>query len=272
MSVDDAFLDTGKVQEIRADNNYQYLESRFKFINAIRGLRPGCLHMLIGTAGSGKSTIVNAIMQDTAEENTILLWQSEESVKDFQLSLSKNFPGKKIAQNIKIVSELDLAPGLVTDKRALAQHFESVINEVNPRAVFIDNITTSALYEGLRPEKQTEVGRWLKKKCAEIDCPFFLIAHTGAQVTDNMQRLIEDTDIRGGKGITNLMPYLFIFQRFQVGEIFYPTMRIRKHRGHQIDCSLYHLTYSKEKNTYTKDFPLPFEKFKETFKSRNKLS
>lgn len=263
-----AKTDQGELQKIRAANNYQFIPSTFSFINEHRGFRPGQIHILLGTTGSGKSTVTRQMVIDTAAEFKTLVWLTEETRNDFVVALSKNYPGNDIAQNILIQSEMDIErrePGFFLNV------LDNILMAENPGMVFIDNLTTSGFYMGLRPGDQEKIAWRLKKMFEKTEIPCLIVAHTRADVSDTSSRLIEDTDIRGSKTIANLAPYFYIFQRFEIGEKVFPTIRIKKSRMHQVESKLFKLIYSREKNSYTGDMAIDFQAFKEVFKQRNQL-
>jgi len=269
--IDSAYMTPQEIREMREESAHVYFESTFSFLKAHKGLRPGEMHLLLATSGSGKSTLTRKIMMDCAEQYSVLAWLSEETRENFVSALSSNYPKKEIAENIKIISEMGIDPRYTNNPINLFNKFADHIKLLNPRVVFFDNITTSRMYMGLRPNEQDAMAWRLKNLFEELGIACFLVAHTKSEVSDSMARLIEDTDIRGSKSISNLIPYLYIFQRFQVGSLFFPTIRIRKSRGHRIKNSLYKLTYSMDANTYVSDKALDFIDFKNAFKQRNVL-
>ena len=264
-----AVINGKELKEIREENQHVYIQSDFKFLMAHKGLRPGCLHLLLGTSGSGKSTVVRKIIVETAKQYPVLLWLSEEDREDFLVAISKNYPGQDIAENIIIISEQDQCDSVTPAQ--LWDIFLEALRTHKPKSVFFDNITTSAMYEGLRPSEQGKVARALKNVCRKMQCPFVLVAHTRADVTDSSGKLIDDNDIRGGKALGNLVPYFYIFQRFEIDSHFFPTIRIRKSRKHQIDSRLFLLDYSRNLNSYTGDREITFKEFKEAYSRRNTL-
>lgn len=269
--IQDAFMGHKELKEIAEENSHEYIKSGFLFIQSHKGLRPGCVHLFLGTSGSGKSTVVRKIILDSAEDHEVLVWQSEETREDFVTSLVKNYPKPEVARNIKIMSEFDLGSDTTSHPQAVFNQYAEAIKSLNPKAVFFDNITTSRMYMGLRPNEQDAMAWRIKELHEETEIPLLVVAHTRADVTDSAAKLIEDTDIRGSKSISNLAPYLYIFQRFEIDDHVFPTIRLRKSRKHQVASRLFRLVYSREKNAYVRDMELPFKDFKEAFSKRNRL-
>jgi hypothetical protein len=98
-----------------------------------------------------------------------------------------------------------------------------------------------------------------------------LIAHTGAQVTENMRRMIDQNDIRGSKTITNITQFTYLLQTFYILNKRIPTLRTQKHRGQLVEENYFQLFFNKETFIFTKDRTIDFEEFKRLFKSRNVL-
>jgi len=268
---ENAFISTTDLNKIREENSHVYINSDFNFLKCHNGLRPGQMHILIGTSGSGKSTVVRKIILDSAKKHKVLLWLSEESREDFITALSKNFPQPETARNIKIVSEFDVCKDHNVNHEQVFSEYEKHVKSINPSVVFFDNITTSRMYMGLRPSDQEAMAWKLKGLQNSIDTPVFIVAHTRADVTDTNARIIEDADIRGSKSITNLAQYIYIYQRFHIADYYYPTIRIRKSRGYQVKQNMFLLTYSRDKNAYVCDKEVSFKEFKEAYEKRNKL-
>lgn len=266
-----AVLDEETRKRLIEDNQYTYFPSCFEFLKQSHGLRPGQMHLLLGTPGSGKSTLARSILLDLLPsiDTNVLCWLSEETAVDFQLGLQsykqENF------EKIKILSEEGLDKSLIKNHEALKAHFEKIVSATNPRVLFFDNLTTSMLYMEKKPEVQADTARWLKGFCQKMQIPFFLVAHTKKDINDTSGKIITGNDIRGSAAITNLLAYMYVFQRLKVKETFYPTIYIEKSRHHRAKRPRYFLVYNPDLNSYTSDRSISFDEFKENYKSSNKL-
>jgi hypothetical protein len=157
---------------------------------------------------------------------------------------------------------------------SLTQKFNYFVNEINKEdvdIVFFDNVTTSEFYMDQDIETQSYFIKQLKEKTGAAKVPMVLVAHTGADITENSHRLISMNDIRGCKSIINLVQYCYILQRFHIADFYFPTLRITKHRGQTVENKMYYIEFCKEKNLYIKDRAINFEEMKENFKRRNVL-
>lgn len=251
-----------------ADANQFHFESSMGFLNAHKGLRRGSFHLILGTTGGGKSTLIRTIIRDFLfkKENQNLnlsLWLSEETITDYKRQLSASIPSHDVLLNTQAMSELDAEYSQMA--------FFEWLEFYKPDVFIFDNITTSRFYMDRRVDEQGAFARKLKAVVKKIDCAAILIAHTSAEVNDNIERFININDIRGSKSISNLTEFAYVLQRYEVGTSFYPTIRVVKHRSQDLVHGLYMLNYDKNLRAFTGDSPIQFEKLKEVFNARNKL-
>ena len=259
--------------EEQADFEKESKEVQFRsslgFLNAHNGLRRGSFHLVLGTTGGGKSTLVRTLLRDFLfkKENdglSVALWLSEETVRSYKQQLAKSMPSHDILLNAHAQSEQE-----IINVKELSL-FEW-LNTLQPDVLIFDNITTSELYEAKKPDEQIRFAKKLKAFTQKTNCATILIAHTSAEITDSVERLLTVNDIRGSKAISNLTEFAYILQRFEVGETFFPTIRIVKHRSQDLVHNLYLLNYDKRIRAFRDDTAIQFDKFKEVFSARNKL-
>lgn len=254
--------------ELVRKNNETHFSSKFGFLNSHNGLRRGCLHLMLGTTGGGKSTVVRSILRDFIfnkdnETRSASIWLSEETVNNFKTEMSKSVPSHDALYRVTVSSELE--------KHEKGFSFSGLQRTLVPDLIIFDNITTSKFYASKKPSEQITFATKLKELAIELNCAVILIAHTGAMVSDNMNRLIDPNDIRGTKDVVNLAEVLYILQRFHIGDIYFPTIRIEKARGQEVVSKFYRLNYEKTLFSYISDEPISFEKFKEAYGKRNRL-
>jgi len=252
-------------------SNHSWFKSQFSFLKSQNGFRKGKMHLLIGPTGSGKTTFTRSLLIDMIENNPdkkILLYLSEESLEDLKIELSKSdfsFQGKT---NVYIISEQDDAMESVNE---FFTKVDGCVTKNEIDIIIFDNITTSDFYNDASVRDQGQFAKRIKNYCSAKQIPCLMIAHTDSKVSDNFNGIINETNIRGSKTITNLVEFLYILQRFQIGKKFVQTLRIVKHRGQNPESKLYLLTFDQNKMLYTKDNSMNFEAFKEAYNERNKL-
>lgn len=263
------FFTTEEQAKYEADMREIHFVSSLGFLNAHNGLRRGAVHLVMGTAGGGKSTLIRTLIRDFLfkKENTkftLGLALSEETISSYRAQISYGMPSHDVLLNTVAISEIEMK---VWNKKM----FMEWIRMYMPDFLVFDNITTSRFYMDMSPKDQANFAMELKNITTEINCATLLVAHTDAHITDGIERLIHMNDIRGSKSIVNLVEFLYILQRFEIGTSFFPTIRTVKHRSQDLVHSLYSLQYDPKIRQFTGDNPLNFDKFKEIFNERNKL-
>lgn len=259
-----------EMNQLIKQSNEVHFHSRLGFLNAHNGLRRGSVHMVIGTAGGGKSTLIRTILRDLLfnqknEKYGIVSLLSEETCKQYKAQLVHGLEPDQRLENCVLMSEID-----EMDKNP--KHFFDNIEMLAPDVLIYDNLTTSRFYEGQRPSEQVKYFARIKELTTNLNCATIVVAHTSANVSDNQDRLIEPNDIRGNKTVVNMAEFFYVMQRFQEeGGAFFPTITIKKHRGQELVHGMYLLQYEKRLRSFIGDHALEFAKFKEYFKMRRRL-
>ena len=137
--------------------------------------------------------------------------------------------------------------------------------------LFLDNLTTSFCYMDRPISEQSIASKAIKELAIKHNIPIVVIAHTGADITENFPQMIEMNHIRGSKTIVNLAEFFYILQSFYVGTERHNILRISKHRGQEVSDRLYKLYYYSKFRLFGKDEILAFGALKEIFKQRNRL-
>ena len=145
------------VERIKYLKEFQFAETRFHFINDHYGLRPGNIHLLMGTSGKGKSTLARSIMLDVARFHKVFFLTSEEEERDVKdrFHLSKTHPD--LVKNITHYRDTDLMTGIEPGDvegflSVLSWHMLAADSEI----LFYDNLTASLYYETLTPTMQAK--------------------------------------------------------------------------------------------------------------------
>lgn len=255
-----------EIDLLQKENKEVYAHSNFAFLNAHNGFRRGCMHILMGTTGSGKTTVVRTILRDMIfNKNNALsigVWLSEESLKDYKTQLSYSMPS--------------------VDKLKMTVAFSEVENSINEDFFFtwirahsldvliIDNITTSQFYAS-GTTGQESFARKIKNITKELNIITILVAHTDAHFLDNGDKLITPNDIRGNKTVPNMAEFFYGMQRFSIGNDFFPTIRLLKYRNQNVENLAFYLHYQKDIRAFISDKPIDFNQLKEAYDNRNNL-
>lgn len=261
--------------EMNALNNEaktKYFKSELSFLNSHNGFRRGCFHVALGMPGGGKSTLRNTVILDFAKNNPdkkILLWLSEERVKDFKRDLSHMPEQNKELDNVYIFSEQDNF-SKVKDIEKGVELFKELIIKSQCDLFVYDNITTSNIY-GASFSDQNNFISMLKNSLQNLSTSSFILAHTSSAIKQDHRSLIDMNDVRGTKDLTNYTEFLYVLQSFYVKEKTFTTLRTLKFRGQDCDNKMFALHYSKEKRIYDFDGSIDFEVFNGIFSKRNRL-
>jgi hypothetical protein len=273
-NVGNACMSSAEQNILIQENDTQHFESDFHFLKEHRGWRPGKVHTVVAPTHSGKSTLTRSIAWDFLINNPfrkLFIWLSEESIDDFKTEFAKLRLPQELTSRLLLGSEQDIKGGVDTKKLMFAESLKQLM----PDMVIFDNVTTSEFYMGQKPEAQGRFARYLKSKCKEENIPLVVIAHSGSDVGMN-RRLIELNDIRGGKDIVNITEFAYVLKRFRVldpqgNEIYFPTIRLEKHRGYVCKNLLFKLRFNPLTVSFQQDKPIPWQEFKEAFNEQLKL-
>ena len=257
------------LEQFRRHNLKIYFPSTFEFLNAHMGIRPGCFHGLLGTMGSGKSTLVKAIVMQTVEVCNAGILLTEEKPPMYQLEMSSNICDDALMENIVFLDDKNIAK-ITTGIEAYVHYLELCITENNLKVLFVDNITTSSFYgEHVPFSQQIKAINLLQEMMIRTSVPIFYVAHTKKEVTDNLPRLMTPEDIRGSNMLPMQSEYFYTMQKFEGKERQYNVIKICKKRFHKNASGFYQLVY--DDGRYTKDIKVPFESVNNIFKERDRL-
>lgn len=261
-------VDENEHKELLEYSVTKFYETKLGFLNAHLGLRKNKMHLLIAPTHSGKSTLVRTILRDFIFNNKqckSMVWLTEESKKEFQAEFLKGVPNHEVLSNLRVFSDQDW--NREGDEKIMG-FIEDCIDLYGIDFLVIDNITTSPLYVDRKVSHQAMVIDWLKRLSKKVT--LFIVAHSNTDDFNN--RFLNENDIRGSKGITNLTEYLYILQPVYIANSVHQFINIRKHRGQNVSNKFFKLNYSKELCAFANDYPIEFEKIAEIFSQRNQLA
>lgn len=273
-----AAFDKEKLEQrlLQARQSY-FPETGLRFIDDHFGPRPGCIHTLMGSTGSGKSTLMQSMLMQWGRSKDILVFLTEEEVERFELKLyEKNKETEYLSPNLHLVHEQSILRNVNENNHvAFLKRIEGAVASSQAKMLIIDNLTTSIFYES-NLKSVLPILSGIRNIAKHYKIPVFVIVHTKKGVNEVSKGLMEPDDVRGSASIANTSDYFYTFYR--VGQTFVSGSKtynnfifVNKSRDHDNQGCLYRLDYHYQTKTYTKDKQVNFNAFKEIMKSRDKL-
>lgn len=245
-----------------------FAPSRFNFLNEHKGLRPGLMHILLGTTGSGKTTLARGLLADLSQECRVLVYSTEETAEQFQTQAA--YASKVKLENIAFAHEADYFANTsgAHDIDGFIAQLRWSIDIEKPKVLFFDNITTSVFYD--QNKQAGYMTSRLRALMVERNIPFFVVAHTGSNVRDNTW--FEASQVRGFRNIVNAAEYLYCLFRFRSEIRGYTEsasfIYVDKSRMHEGGKKIYRLGYDSRAKTYTDDRPEDYAKMVKFLRSK----
>jgi len=214
----------------------------------------------------GKSTLMKCIAAEAAIQRKILVWLSEETIKEYQELI--NYLDRSVLCNILWVEEKEIDEQFKESQQDFFEYFEQMVEESGAEIVIIDNVTTSAFYnQRFGITGQNRAAEYLRDFPKRKGVAVFYVAHTQSNISDNYGKVINAEDIRGSKELPLNTEYLYIIQKFTQNDKQYNVLRVAKYRHHEEAAGWYALKY--EGRAYIGDSKVPFSLVNKIFKSRD---
>lgn len=253
-------------------------ESGFRFIDDHYGLRPGCFHTLMGSTGTGKSTLTQSLILEFAKKTPMLLYLTEESPERSGLKFfEKEEDCEYLSPKIHFMHERQLTTGSsgTQDYRVFLRSLEQGINESQAKLLVIDNLTTSVFYDG-NFSASFPILSGIRTMAEHYQIPVFFIVHPKKGITELSKGLMEPGDVKGSSNIANTSDYFYIFYRVGAttcsgSKIYSSFVFVSKARDHDTQGNLYKLRYDSGRRRYVSDEAVNFTVFKNLMKERDKL-
>lgn len=259
-----------EIQEYRKDLRETHFYSRFLFIKSHYGFRPGNLHGILGTIGSGKSSLFKSLIYDTAKHDPCLVWLSEEKTIEYVNKFKLIGDERSISKNVKFVREKDLDFKNKSNLNEVYEKLEEKIFESNCKVIFIDNVTTGCIYsDEMGYQNQIKSAGMLQNLCKGLNIPIVYLAHTSANVRDNSKELMTSESIKGSKSLTTVTEYLYGMHKITSSSDQFNFVKIIKHRHHDVQEKTVILNW--ENGHYRDDAVISYKELQDLFEKRDRL-
>lgn len=244
-----------------------FWDSRFAFLNAHHGIRPSRVSYLLGTTGTGKTTLFKSVISDSTKEHEAAVISTEENALRYLPEIEK-LGVKGCLKNVKFVFEKSISEEITGNQDSYLSWIENMIVSSGVKIVFFDNLTTSAIYSGGVRGQERAVSK-ISEMAQRLEVAFFIALHTRKDITDNMSRMITGEDVRGSAKSFIEADFFYVFQRWAIGEKFFPFIQTVKHRGYSKLNKSHLLLF--HNGAYIKDSAVDFKEINKTFLLRNQL-
>jgi archaellum biogenesis ATPase FlaH len=258
-------------------NEFFIIPSGLKFIDDHFGLRPGCIHTLMGSTGSGKSTVTQSMILEWGRRIDMLVYLTEESKESFELKLyEKESSPEYLSPNLHLMHEKELVRAYGdNDFRSFLRDLEAAVAESKAKILIIDNLTTSAFYDN-KLQATGPILSGLRSIADHYKIAIFIIVHTKKGVSETSKGLMEPDDVRGSATIANTSDYFYIFYRVGAttgsgAKIYSNFIYVNKSRFHDTQGNFYRLRYDYRTKRYISDERIGFNEFKNLMKERDRL-
>lgn len=194
---------------------FQFAQTSFGFINDHFGLKKKQMNLLIGTTGTGKSTLARSILYDLTGKHRVMLCSSEECWTDLEDNLLLLGFDQGRLDNIVFVHEQAELKDVSTEHTNYSELF-SILGRIfinkGCEIFFFDNITASKFYNGAMPQHQVTFQNKMRDFISDRNCPGFLVAHADAKTRDGQAMRITANDVRGSKNLSNTTEYIYTYE------------------------------------------------------------
>ena len=237
---------------------HEEFKSKFWVWREQRGLRNGFTHIILGQQGDAKSTFVRSTTLEILETHPVYVYLSEEPSTVIQQQVKKYSKNRKVCENnLYVRSEIDDKPACKED---LISGISSDIINYKIKCLIFDNLTTSRLYDGARPEDQIWISHELKQVGIKFDIPIVLVCHTAGTWIPKKYEFPKPAHIRNNKSVANLAECFYAIRLLnlpgQEKPIKFNVIEVQKGRGITRDFYHYKFVYDKETMLFSEDTPL----------------
>jgi hypothetical protein len=248
---------------IARNEKFFFAPTRFEFIQAHKGFRPGAMHMLLAPISAGKSSLTRSILADVSQAHRVLFLSTEETEHDFRtqcayLKSPPNFENISWVDEDAILAEIGQSQNLIADYvRSLDWHLAASRAEI----LFFDNVTVSKCHREIKLAEDFACALRVLMVARKI--PFYVVGHTASNVKEGV--MFESSDIRGNRTLAIKAEYLYCMARFASTIDDHTTLanfiRVDKSRAHEGARRMYRMWFDPTEKHYTASEFYDYDRF-----------
>ena len=260
-----------QIKENASELKKVYFYSILDCFTAHNGFRNGEIHTLVGSRGSGKSTLSKTVILDLLTQNKkVFLWLSEEMpekylVPIYEMLVRKYKTEEKIKDvlsNLKIITELDLDENY---KKNFIKALEYDLDDFGAEFILYDNYTTG-IFSSMQYEKQTKLLSLLREIMAKRNIPIFMIFHSDKKTNQNLKPMTSE-DVKGFSRPVDIGSYNYLLKQVNVADLRVNFLIVDKSRYHaRAQKTVWELKYKPELGIFEKSIPVTMTDFLSVFK------
>ena len=203
------------IQEIFEEKRHtQDYFSCFHFLLPQYGLRKGCLHLLVGDTGKGKSTLIRSIALENAIKKNVFILLSEENSDAYSHKLNETASIFKHIQGFSSVNlnNIKLATELAQDfhpERDFKRFFDMISDFISRDKIdlFIyDNFSTGLFADKF--DLQKDAIKKFKELSLRFNIPFIIVSHPKKGASFESLFLTSD-QIRGNSSLSTMPEFIY---------------------------------------------------------------
>lgn len=193
----------------------------FRFLLAHNGLRKGSIHVLLGAAGKGKSSLIRSIVIENSIHKNVFILLSEEQPNAYALKLNQTASSMKHLSKVNSdsLSRIKFATELsqIHDSKKNFEEFFQMIRDFIKKDeidLFIyDNFSTGLLSEEF--ENQKLAIRRFKEIASDFNIPILIALHpTKGAATYNL--FLTNENVRGNSALATMPEYLYTLNSCEI--------------------------------------------------------
>lgn len=196
----------------------------FNFLAAHNGLRRGCIHLLLGYPGQGKSSLIRSIALENSIYHNVFILLSEEATTPYSLKINQTMPLMSHLKTLttESLSNIKLATEIVQDfdPKANFEDFFKMIKDFlikDKIGLFIyDNFSTGLLSEEF--DRQKLAIKRFKEIASELDIPILIAIHPTKSARFQNYYLTNE-QVRGNVALATMPEYLYTMNTCEINGV-----------------------------------------------------